>query len=146
MSNPTQDVLSLASFPMPVTQDVAGSSPVHPATFYKVEPQASEGFPSVEPEGFFVGKESGKASEKRQSSTKVQHAKVQHVGVFLSVKEVAARLGVTSITVTRWCESGKLPAIAKPYGKKTTYQTDQPKCFRTVAGGSKVGTGSYSES
>ncbi len=25
------------------------------------------------------------------------------------------------MTVTRWCESGKLPAIAKPYGKKTTY-------------------------
>lgn len=26
------------------------------------------------------------------------------------------------MTVTRWCESGKLPAIPKPYGKKTTWQ------------------------
>ena len=25
------------------------------------------------------------------------------------------------MTVTRWCESGKLPAIAKPYGKKVTW-------------------------
>ncbi len=44
------------------------------------------------------------------------------LGSLLTVAQVAQRLGVTSVTVTRWCESGKLPAIAKPYGKKTTYQ------------------------
>ncbi|MCE3234973.1 MAG: hypothetical protein K0Q50_1153 [Vampirovibrio sp.] len=47
---------------------------------------------------------------------------MQHVGVFISVKDAAAKLGVTSITITRWCESGKLPAIATSYGKKITYK------------------------
>ena len=46
-----------------------------------------------------------------------------HVQVgFLSVADAAQQLGTTPKTVTRWCESGKLAAIPKPYGKKMSYQ------------------------
>ncbi len=38
------------------------------------------------------------------------------------MSEVASKLGLSAMTVTRWCESGKLPALAKPYGKKVSYQ------------------------
>ncbi|WP_303674835.1 tyrosine-type recombinase/integrase [Vampirovibrio chlorellavorus] len=55
------------------------------------------------------------------TSTKVQHAKVQNVGLFLSVKEAASKLGKNPMTIARWCETGKLPATPKPYGKKTTW-------------------------
>ncbi len=52
---------------------------------------------------------------------KVRHS-VRHGEPFLSIAEAAERLGKSISTVTRWCESGHLPAIPKPYGKRTTYQ------------------------
>ncbi len=53
-------VQSCRSFSVtPVTQGVAGSSPVRPATFDSVETllsnQIPEGLPGFVPEGFFVG-------------------------------------------------------------------------------------------
>jgi integrase len=55
------------------------------------------------------------------SWTKVGH-EVGHVRHgFLSVPEVAARIGKAPKTITRWCETGQLPAMAKPFGKKITY-------------------------
>jgi len=39
----------------------------------------------------------------------------------LTVHETADRLGVSHKTITRWCETGKLPATLKPFGVKTTY-------------------------
>ena len=44
-----------------------------------------------------------------------------NVGHFLSVAQAAQRMGTTPKTITRWCESGQLPAIEKPYGRKVTY-------------------------
>jgi integrase/recombinase XerC len=38
------------------------------------------------------------------------------------VAQAAELLSVTSMTVTRWCESGRLPAIPKQYGRKMSYQ------------------------
>lgn len=35
--------------------------------------------------------------------------------------QAADRLGTWPSTITRWCESGKLPAIPKSYGAKTSY-------------------------
>jgi excisionase family DNA binding protein len=47
---------------------------------------------------------------------------VQHVGTgFLTVAEAAKILNKSVMTITRWCQSGKLPAISKSYGKKITY-------------------------
>lgn len=64
-----------------------------------------------------------RASSYAPTSTKLRHAKVQHVEVgFLTVKEAASKLGVNSVTVTRWCESGKLPATPRAYGKRVTWQ------------------------
>jgi hypothetical protein len=34
-------------------------------------------------------------------------------------------LGVSAKTVTRWCESGQLPAKPQRYGKKTSYQISE---------------------
>ncbi|WP_373531798.1 tyrosine-type recombinase/integrase [Vampirovibrio sp.] len=59
---------------------------------------------------------SGISAKKTQTSTKVQH-----VSGLLSVSQVSKKLGVSSTTVRRWCESGKLPAMAKPYGKKISW-------------------------
>ncbi|MCE3234974.1 MAG: hypothetical protein K0Q50_1154 [Vampirovibrio sp.] len=53
---------------MPVTQDVAGSSPVRPATSHKWSPLEPEGFPSFELEGFFV---SSNENFRYQSAKKV---------------------------------------------------------------------------
>ena len=61
-------------------------------------------------------KETG--SNKAQSSTKVRHV----LSGLISVTKAAFMLGVNSVTVTRWCESGKLPAMARPFGQKTTYK------------------------
>ncbi len=43
------------------------------------------------------------------------------LGSFLTVGEVAERLGTTRVTVNRWCQSGKIPATPRPYGSKITY-------------------------
>ncbi len=65
------------------------------------------------------------ATEKRLSSPSTQwqsSTKLRQVGqAFLSVHEAADLLGVSYRTVTRWCETGQLPAVPKPYGKKLTY-------------------------
>ncbi len=58
-----------------------------------------------------------KLKEKGLEQAKVRHP---HQGL-LTVAEVSNRIGKSLSTVTRWCESGKLPAIQKSYGKKTTY-------------------------
>ncbi len=41
---------------------------------------------------------------------------------FLTIGQVAQKLGVDPKTVKSWCKTGKLPAQAKPYGKTVTYQ------------------------
>ena len=56
----SQEKRSSVLSPLPVTQDVAGSSPVHPATFQQWQPSEPEGFPSFLPEGFFVGSKKGR--------------------------------------------------------------------------------------
>jgi len=40
----------------------------------------------------------------------------------LTAPQTAEILDVSIMTVIRWCESGKLPAIPKAYGKKTTWR------------------------
>jgi integrase len=55
--------------------------------------------------------------KKGQTSAKVPHFSSS----FLSVAEVAIRLNKAASTITRWCETGKLPAIPKPYGAKLSY-------------------------
>ena len=103
---------------VPVTQDVAGSSPVRPATSHKWSPLEPEGFPSLEPEGFFVS--SNENFQLRSSKVRRKTAKVGHVQVgFLGVPEAARLLKASQKSVTRWCESGKLPAIATPYEDAT---------------------------
>ena len=54
MSEVNQQNLVKSASDLPVTQDVAGSSPVRPATLHKWHPLEPEGFPIFEPEGFFV--------------------------------------------------------------------------------------------
>jgi len=73
---------------------------------------------------FLVSRDAGKdltSSGKNTNKKEKTSTKVQHVGVWLSVKEAAQQMGVSPMTITRWCESGKLPAMAKPYGKTQTY-------------------------
>ncbi len=53
-----------------------------------------------------------------QTWTKLGHVQVG----FLSVQESAQRLNVSIKTVSRWCKSGKLPAIPRAYGETVTYQ------------------------
>jgi integrase len=43
------------------------------------------------------------------------------LGSFLNISQAAKKLGVTPKTIREWCQSGRLPAIAKAYGHKTTY-------------------------
>jgi excisionase family DNA binding protein len=64
-------------------------------------------------EGAFLRNLIQNESQKPRSRTKVGH--------YISVAEAAKRLGVSAKTVTRWCESGTLAAIEKPFGNKTTY-------------------------
>jgi hypothetical protein len=63
---------------------------------------------------------------------KVTHAvtqnsapKVTNGSGLLTVYDVANLLGKSHDTVKRWCQSGKIPAIPKRYGKKTTYPIPQ---------------------
>jgi integrase/recombinase XerD len=42
-------------------------------------------------------------------------------GKLLSTSEASKRLGITERSVRTWCESGRLPSVQKPYGRKTTY-------------------------
>jgi excisionase family DNA binding protein len=39
----------------------------------------------------------------------------------LNVREAAQRLGAPERTVRHWCETGKLPAIPRPFGTKISY-------------------------
>lgn len=80
----------------------------------------------------FQGQVSPTSTKLAKTPTKVEHSKVQHVGVFLSVQEVASKLGKTPITIARWCESGKLPATSKPYGKKVTWLIS-PQALELIA-------------
>ncbi|MGE3330328.1 MAG: tyrosine-type recombinase/integrase [Candidatus Melainabacteria bacterium] len=48
--------------------------------------------------------------------------KVSRAGGWLSVSETASTLGVSTDTVLRWCESGRLPAHPTQYGRKLTYR------------------------
>jgi integrase len=52
------------------------------------------------------------------SDTQLTHG----LALFLSVGDAAKWLGVPRQTVKRWCETGKLSAIPKPYGGSITYQ------------------------
>ncbi len=61
-------------------------------------------------------------SQESPTSTKVRHELRHSLNGFLSVAQAAKMLGVNSVTVTRWCEQGQLPAKSKPYGKKTTFE------------------------
>jgi hypothetical protein len=92
---------------LPSKQAVEGSSPFARSKFLKLK-APNKSLSSNLREGFFIGKSH---REKVRSST--TSTKVQHIGLFLSVKEAAQKLDVTPMTITRWCESGKLPAMAK---------------------------------
>jgi hypothetical protein len=54
------------------------------------------------------------------SSTQVGHS-----SALLSVAQASELLGVTGRTVIRWCETDKLPAFPKRYGRKITYQISE---------------------
>ncbi len=100
------------------TVEVVGSSPTAPIF---LNPETPHSHRILENPGSFLVSEdsqsqSGISAKKSQTSTKVQH-----VSGLLSVSQVSEKLGVSSMTVTRWCESGKLPATAKPYGKKISW-------------------------
>jgi excisionase family DNA binding protein len=45
---------------------------------------------------------------------------------FLSPTEAAHYLGIAKKTVLSWCQSGKIPAISKSYGNKTTFKIPEP--------------------
>jgi excisionase family DNA binding protein len=65
-------------------------------------------------EGVFVCEESQKPLVKsRHVGNKL--------GNLLTTSEASKLLGVTERTVRNWCESGQLPALSKPYGKKIRY-------------------------
>jgi site-specific recombinase XerD len=71
---------------------------------------------------FFVEKTQFLKSSQLQSGTPVGHVLRGHVPRgFLPVARVAELLGLSKKTILRWCESGKLVATPKAYGKKTTY-------------------------
>jgi integrase/recombinase XerD len=53
-----------------------------------------------------------------QSRQKVGNAQTG----FLSIGQAAKHFSIPERTLRHWCEAGKIAAIAKPYGKKTTYQ------------------------
>jgi len=59
-----------------------------------------------------------KSTNFNKTSTKVQHFPTGS----LCVGEVAKLLNKSSMTVTRWCQSGQLPAIEVSYGGKTSYR------------------------
>ncbi len=98
-------------------EGVAGSNPVIPTTFSPPRNQSPEGF-SERSGDFLLG-------EKSQDSTPVKSKSWTQVGHvqpgFLSVSDAAEKLNISVKTVMRWCESGRLPAIPKPYGKRKTY-------------------------
>jgi integrase/recombinase XerD len=56
-----------------------------------------------------------------QSSSQVRHRFRHDFDGRLSVADTSKLLGVSISTVGRWCEDGKIPAIAKPYGKKVRF-------------------------
>jgi integrase/recombinase XerD len=56
-----------------------------------------------------------------QSRTKVGH----FLNAFLTVPQAAKMLGVSAKTVTRWCETGKLPARPKQYGSKLSFEINR---------------------
>lgn len=56
------------------------------------------------------------------SSTSTTSTKLlQNAQGLLSVAEAAKLLNKPPITVTRWCQSGRLPAFQKPFGSRMTY-------------------------
>jgi integrase/recombinase XerD len=93
-------------------------SPSAPLKFYKT--QHSQGFPAkaMELEGVFVCENPQKAAAKsRQLGKKVGN----NSEGLLTVSQAAQSLGIPERTARLWCETGKLPAIHKPYGSKTRY-------------------------
>jgi len=96
----------------------AGSSPVFGTTF------THSAIADISPDslnenaGFKIENSQLQLGQISQSPAKVPHFRAG----FLGVPDVAQTLGVDESTVRRWCESGKLPAIAKPFGRKITYE------------------------
>ncbi len=89
--------------------------------FLKDEKHLESRFEAFNPENVLLNKI--EKSQVNKPGSTLSSTKLQHVGAgFLSVAQAAHALGISTISVTRWCESGKLPAIAKPYGRKVTYQ------------------------
>ena len=58
------------------------------------------------------------SAKKHPTSTHVQHS----IHGLLSVAQAAKHLNKSSMSVTRWCKSGRLPALARQLGSRTTYQ------------------------
>lgn len=106
------------------TQDVAGSNPVTSKNLNPAKSKTDNSLRQCSDQSLNL-RVSDKLQQKvkhfSQSSTQVQHFNVQHSLDFLSVTEASEKLNVSVMTITRWCQSGKLPAIEKPYGNKTTY-------------------------
>jgi integrase/recombinase XerD len=86
----------------------------HPDHFSTVERVINKGFEAISDERPFFSLKTAKSDILRQSRTKLGH--------FISVAEAAKKAHVSDKTIKRWCESGKLPAIPKAFGKHITYQ------------------------
>jgi integrase/recombinase XerD len=73
------------------------------------------------PDGPVKAKPSKKETISSQSSSQLRHRFRHDSEARLSVADASKLLGVSISTVGRWCVEGKIPAIAKPYGKKIRF-------------------------
>jgi integrase/recombinase XerD len=101
-------------------EGVAGSNPVGPTILISPEKPLSplRGFFDATPKPLNLQFSSLEKQKENKKSSKTS-AQLRH---FVSVSEAAQILGVYAKTVTRWCESGKLAAIPRQYGKTLTYE------------------------
>ncbi|MFZ3137575.1 MAG: MerR family DNA-binding transcriptional regulator [Thermodesulfovibrionales bacterium] len=66
---------------------------------------------------------------KRIPISKLHHIKIPQIKRYLTIKEVADLLGVTTLTIRNWDKQGKLKAIRNPINKYRIYKPGDIELF-----------------
>jgi len=64
-----------------------------------------------------------------QIPIRLNHIKIPKIKRYLTVKEVANLLGVTSLTLRNWDKSGKLKAYRNPLNNYRLYKPEEIELF-----------------
>lgn len=113
------DVAQLVEHQLPKLR-VASSSLVVRSSYKGFKSTTAKVFRRLKQPTLVADNSQGTALQSAKRSLSRQHVGNVKEG-FLSIRQAAVRYDLSERTLRHWCETGKISAMAKPYGKKVVY-------------------------